>query len=61
MVGCLAATRSTNWLEAGVFPSPVYCVSNDRPMILWRNESTCLNVRLRNCGVNGKTVIFYAP
>lgn len=59
MVG-LSRARFYELVEAGVFPSPVYCVSTRRPMYVEELQAICLNVRKRNCGVNGKPVLFYA-
>lgn len=59
MVG-LSRARFYELVEAGVFPTPVYCVSTRRPMYVEELQTMCLNVRRRNCGVNGKPVLFYA-
>jgi len=59
MVG-LSRARFYQLVEAGVFPTPVYCVSSRRPMYVEGQQEICLTVRRRNCGVNGKPVLFYA-
>ena len=59
MVG-LSRARFYQLVEAGVFPTPVYCVSTRRPMYVEELQEVCLTVRRRNCGVNGKPVLFYA-
>ncbi len=59
MVG-LSRARFYELVEAGVFPHPVYDVSTRRPMYVEELQKTCLEVRRRNCGVNGKPVLFYA-
>lgn len=59
MVG-LSRARFYELIESGVFPTPVYCVSTRRPMYVEELQTICLNVRRRNCGVNGKPVLFYA-
>jgi len=59
MVG-LSRARFYQLVEAGVFPQPVYCVTTRRPMYVEELQTICLKVRLRNCGVNGKPVLFYA-
>jgi hypothetical protein len=59
MVG-LSRARFYELVEAGVFPTPVYDVSTRRPMYVEELQKTCLEVRRRNCGVNGKPVLFYA-
>ena len=46
--------------KAGVFPFPVYDVSNHRPIYVEDAQKVCLEVRRRNCGINGKPVLFYA-
>lgn len=58
MVG-LSRARFYELVEAGVFPSPVYDVSTRRPHYDEKMQETCLTVRRRNCGVNGKPVLFY--
>ena len=59
MVG-LSRARFYQLVEAGVFPQPVYCVSTRRPMYVEELQTVCLEVRRRNCGVNGRPVLFYA-
>lgn len=59
MVG-LSRARFYELVEAGVFPHPVYDVSTRRPMYVEELQKSCLEVRRRNCGVNGKPVLFYA-
>jgi hypothetical protein len=59
MVG-LSRARFYELVEAGVFPTPVYDVTTRRPMYVEELQTTCLEVRRRNCGVNGKPVLFYA-
>ena len=59
MVG-LSRARFYQLVEAGVFPQPVYCVSTRRPMYVEELQKVCLEVRRRNCGVNGRPVLFYA-
>jgi hypothetical protein len=46
--------------KAGVFPTPVYDVKNHRPIYVEEAQKVCLEVRRRNCGINGKPVLFYA-
>jgi hypothetical protein len=59
MVG-LSRARFYELVGAGVFPHPVHCVSTRRPMYVEELQTICLNVRRRNCGVNGRPVLFYA-
>ena len=42
------------------FPPPVYNVSTRRPHFDEEMQKTCLEVRRRNCGIDGKPVLFYA-
>lgn len=56
----LSRSRFYQLVEAGVFPPPVYCVATRRPMYGEELQQSCLDVRRRNCGVNGRPVLFYA-
>ena len=56
----LSRARFYQLMQAGVFPHPVYCVSNRRPLYVEELQEVCLEVRRRNCGVNGRPVLFYA-
>lgn len=42
------------------FPFPVYDVSTRRPFYVEELQKLCLEVRRRNCGIDGKPVLFYA-
>jgi hypothetical protein len=59
MVG-LSRARFYQLQKAGVFPSPLYDVKTRRPIYDEELQKICLEVRRRNCGVNGKPVLFYA-
>lgn len=59
MVG-LSRSRFYQLVDAGVFPQPVYYVSTRRPIYVEEQQQVCLEVRRRNCGVNGRPVLFYA-
>ena len=59
MVG-LSRSRFYQLVEAGVFPQSVYSVANRRPTYVEEAQKVCLEVRRRNCGVNGQPVLFYA-
>jgi len=59
MVG-LSRARFYQLVAAGVFPSPVYKLSNRRPIYVESLQKVCLEVRRRNCGINGQPVLFYA-
>jgi hypothetical protein len=59
MVG-LSRARFYQLQRAGVFPLPVYSLSTRRPIYVEELQEVCLEVRRRNCGVNGQLVLFYA-
>jgi hypothetical protein len=59
MVG-LSRARFYELIECGVFPHPVYCVSTRRPHYDEKLQETCLTVRRKNLGVNGRPVLFYS-
>jgi hypothetical protein len=42
------------------FPHPVYDVETRRPYYDEEAQRLCLEVRRRNCGVDGKPILFYA-
>ena len=42
------------------FPHPVYDVSTRRPYFGEEAQRTCLEVRRRNCGIDGRPILFYA-
>jgi hypothetical protein len=42
------------------FPHPIYAVSTRRPFYDELMQQLCLEVRRRNCGIDGKPVLFYA-
>src|SRR3954470_7229740 len=59
MVG-LSRARFYQLQRTGVFPQPVYDVSTRRPIYVEEAQKVCLEVRRRNCGVNGQPVLFYS-
>src|SRR5436305_333846 len=59
MVG-LSRARFYQLMQAGVFPQPLYAVANRRPIYVEEQQEVCLEVRRRNCGVNGRPVLFYS-
>jgi hypothetical protein len=59
MVG-LSRARFYQLVNEGVFPSPIYNVKTRRPFFTDSMQGVCLEVRRRNCGVNGRAVLFYA-
>ncbi len=59
MVG-LSRARFYQLVKEGVFPPPVYCVRTRRPIYVEDLQNVCLEVRQRQCGVNGRLVLFYS-
>ena len=59
MVG-LSRARFYQLVAAGAFPQPLYDVTTRRPLYVEDQQQVCLEVRRRNCGVDGKPVLFYA-
>jgi hypothetical protein len=59
MVG-LSRQRFHQLVKAGVFPSPLYDAVTKRPYFDAELQTSCLEVRRRNCGVNNKPVLFYS-
>ena len=49
-----------NQLIGTTFPWPRYSLSNRRPFYDELLQNLCLEVRRRNCGIDGKPVLFYA-
>jgi hypothetical protein len=47
-------------LMGSAFPFPVYHVTTRRPIYVEELQNVCLEVRRRNCGIDGKPVMFYA-
>lgn len=56
----LSRQRFHQLMKAGVFPPPLRDEATDRPYYDGPGQQACLEVRRRNCGVNGKVVLFYA-
>ena len=42
------------------FPYPVYSLSTRRPFFDQELQKVCLEVRRRNCGIDGKPILFYS-
>ncbi|MBY0522802.1 MAG: hypothetical protein K2R98_05370 [Gemmataceae bacterium] len=59
MVG-LSRARFYQLQKAGVFPPPQVNPSTMRPFYDQEAQKVCLEVRRKNCGVNGQVVLFYA-
>ncbi|MGA2258650.1 MAG: hypothetical protein ABSG53_28625 [Thermoguttaceae bacterium] len=47
-------------LMGTTFPWPVYSLSTRRPFYDEILQNSCLEVRRRNCGIDGKAILFYA-
>ena len=47
-------------LVGGAFPFPVYDRLTRRPFYTAELQQVCLDVRRRNCGIDGKPVLFYS-
>ena len=47
-------------LMGTAFPHPLYSVATRRPFYEEAIQMVCLQVRRRNCGVDGKPILFYA-
>jgi DNA-binding transcriptional MerR regulator len=56
----LSRARFYQLQKAGVFPPPERDAETGRPFYTEELQKACLEVRRRNCGVNGKPVLFYA-
>src|SRR5438552_1042773 len=56
----LSRQRFHQLIVAGVFPTPLYDIATRRPFYNEEMQQVCLEVRRRNCGVNGKPILFYA-
>lgn len=59
MVG-LSRARFYQLMEAGVFPRPERHAETGRPFYSEEQQKVVLEVRRRNCGINGQPVLFYA-
>ncbi len=47
-------------LVGTTFPSPVYDIKTRRPYFTEELQQVCLDVKRRNCGIDGRPVLFYA-
>jgi len=47
-------------LVGTTFPCPVYDLRTRRPFYTEELQQVCLDVRRRNCGIDGKPLMFYA-
>ncbi|HBI43342.1 MAG TPA: hypothetical protein DDY78_10875 [Planctomycetales bacterium] len=56
----LSRARFYQLMKAGTFPQPDYDPQTGRPFYTEELQRHCLEVRRRNCGVDGRPVLFYA-
>ncbi len=56
----LSRQRFMQLVKVGVFPTPLRDEQTGRPYYTDELQAVCLDVRRRNCGINGKVVMFYA-
>lgn len=56
----LSRARFYQLAKEGIFPTPIYDVATRRPFFNEELQSVCLEVRRKNCGVNGKPILFYS-
>ena len=62
MARMVGLSRARFYQLAGTtFPWPLYDLATRRPFYNEELQSICLNVRRRNCGIDGRPVLFYAP
>lgn len=57
----LSRARFYQLVKDGVFPHPLYSIHTRRPYFSEEMQQVCLEVRKRNCGINGKPILFYSP
>jgi hypothetical protein len=56
----MSRARFYQLVEKGIFPPPLYRIDTKRPFFNQDMQEVCLEVRRRNCGINGRPVLFYA-
>ena len=56
----LSRARFYQLVAEQILPSPIYDVHTRRPFFSEEMQAVCMEVRKRNCGVNGKSILFYA-
>jgi hypothetical protein len=56
----LSRQRFHQLVKDGVFPSPLREGATGRPYYDEPAQERCLEVRRRNCGINGRIVLFYS-
>jgi hypothetical protein len=56
----LSRARLYQLQRSGSLPLPVYDIVTRRPVYVEEQQRICLEVRRRNCGIDGKPILFYA-
>ena len=56
----LSRARFYQLMKAGAFPAPLKNPETNRPFYSEELQQICLEVRQRNCGIDGKPILFYA-
>lgn len=57
---CGLSRSRFNQLLGTTFPWPIYDVATRRPFYNDELQQVCLDVRKRNCGIDGKPLLFYS-
>ena len=57
----LSRARFYDLVEQGVFPPPIYMVSNRRPFFSSELQQRCRQIRASGIGWDGRLVLFYSP
>ena len=55
----LSRSRFYQLMKEGVFPEPQRNPTTNRPFYNRDQQDQCMEVRRRNCGINGRPVLFY--
>ena len=58
---CFLSRARFYQLIGTAFPYPLYSLSTRRPFFDEELQRICLEVRRRNCGIDGKPILFYSP
>jgi predicted DNA-binding transcriptional regulator AlpA len=56
----LSRARLYQLQRSGSLPSPLYHIATRRPVYVEEQQRICLEVRRRNCGIDGRPILFYA-
>jgi hypothetical protein len=61
MARMVALSRTRFYQLIGTaFPFPLYDIATRRPFYAEEQQHVCLEVRRRNCGIDGKPILFYS-